>query len=340
MSQLAIVGVTVVLLFSFTFDNTPSVFAEDGFGMIVENIAASLDCDMAIFNLACSISSADISLVHFPSPVNMNDAHLKNCTSINAMFNVAESFLIFQFNDTSGSSAKADADALISLMNAAFGLTFTHNSTTVYTVPYLYVVVTYIAEGKSDMQTFLTNLKTRCIDASVSGFSEVLPTLFTHAINKTVVLTATNSSSTWYNMLIAQYGTSFPTGSGEHTVDILYYLGTGNLRSSEYAKVGMYYVSPVVLTINSSSTITFVSCQPPETSAPIYSAGWYVPNHGPANQIAGTMYFADQPNIGELITFTFQGTVIPEFTALTSILTIILISAILLHLRRQQKTTH
>lgn len=281
-----------------------------------------------------------MSLVHFPSSVNMNDAHLANCSSINVLFTEATTLLTFVFNGTSASDARTNADAMIPSMNTAFSSTFIHNSTTTYYTPYQYVVVVYIADAKIDMQTFLTNLKTDCIDSTVNGFSEVLPQFFTHAESKTIMLTATNASTTWYNMLFAQYNTTFPVSTGNHTVDILYYLGTGSLRPSDYAQFGGYYISPVVLTINSSSTITFVSCQPPETSMPIYSVGWYVPNHGPANQIAGTMYFADQPNIGELITFTFEGVVVPEFTALTTLLTITLISAILLLLHRPKRTTH
>jgi hypothetical protein len=338
--QLAIAVVAVVLLFSFAFGNTCSA-EDDGYevGMLVENIVASLDCDTATFSLACSISSANISLVHFPSPVDMNDTSLKNCTVVNVVFNTEKSILTFHFNDTSESNARTNADAMVPSMNAAFDVTFTHNSTVTYPMPYQYVVVIYTAEGKSDMSTFLTSLKTKCIGADAHGFSEVLPTLFTHADNKTVMLTATNASSTWYNMLTAEYSTAFPLGSGEHTVDILYYLGTGSLQPSEYAKMGIYYTSFVSLTVESNDTVTFVSCQPDNVTMPIYLAGWYVPEYGPANQISGTLYFGDSPNIGEVITFTFQGTVIPEFTALTSMLVIMLISAILLHLRRHQRIT-
>jgi len=331
----------MIALFAFTFSNAHAKYADGEIdGMVIETIAASLDCDTAAFNMACTIASANMSLIHFPSPINMNDEHLENCSSISVIFTDAESVLTFVFNETSESDARTNADAMILSINTAFSLTFAHNSTYTYYVPDQYVVVIYVAEEISDMQTFLTNLKTGCIDSSVDGFSDVLPTFFTHAESKTVILIAINASSTWYNMLIAEYDTTFPLGTGQHTIDILYYLGTGSLRPSDYAQLGGYYMSPVMLTINSSSIITFVSCHPDETLMPIYSAGWYVPEKGPANQITGTMYFGNTPNIGELINFTFEGTVIPEFTALTSILAIILISTILIHLRHQQKTTH
>lgn len=337
--QFAIVSLALITLFAFTCGNAHAEYEDEIDSMIVETITASLDCDTATFSMACTIASENISLVHFPSPVNMNDAHLEFCSSISAIFTVDTSVLTFVFNETSESDARTNADAMIPLVNTAFSLTFTHNSTISYYVPYQYVVVTYVAEGKSDMQTFLTNLKTGCIDSSVDGFSDVLPTIFTHAESETILLTATNTSSTWYNMLMAEYDTTFPQGSGEHTVNILYYLGTSSLRPSEYANVSGYYFSPVALTINSSSSITFVNCQPNEVSMPYYSTGWWVPNHGPANQITGTMYFGNNPNIGELVTFTFQGPVIPEFTTLTTILAITLMSTTLLLLRRQQKIT-
>jgi hypothetical protein len=336
--QLAIAIVAIVLLFPFAFGNTCSAVDDgDEVGMLVENIVASLDCDTATFNLACSISSADISLVHFPSPVDMNDTSLKNCTVISVVFTTEESILTFHFNDTSESNARANADAMIPSMNAAFDVTFAHNSTVTYPLPYPYVAVIYTAEGKSDMSTFLTSLKTECIGADAHGFSEVLPTLFTHADNKTVMLIATNASSTWYNMLAAEYSTAFPLGSGQHTVNILYYLGTGSLQPSEYAKMGIYYTSFVSLTVESSDTVTFVSCQPDEVTMPTISAGWYVPEKGPGNQISGILYFGNNPAGYEVITFTFQGVVISEFTVLTSIIAIMLISAILLHLRRHQR---
>jgi len=335
--QLAITSLAIITLFAFTFNNAHAKYTDGIESMVTETIAASLDCDTAVFRMACTIASDNMSIVHFPSPVNMNDEHLKNCTSISVIFTDATSVLTFVFDETSESDARTNADSMIPSMNAAFDLTFIHNSTTTYYTPNQYVVVIYIAEGKSDMQTFLTNLKTDCIDSTVDGFSDVLPTFFTRAINETILLTATNASSTWYNMLIAEYETTFPLGSGEHTVDILYYLGTGSLRPSDYANISLYYLSTVMLTINSSSAITFVSCQPDEVFMPYSSAGWYVSSHGPANQISGIMYFGNTPNIGEVITFTFEGTVIPEFTALTSILTIMLISTILLLLRRQQK---
>jgi hypothetical protein len=339
--QLAIASVAVVLLFPFAFGNICRAYGADEIGsMLEENIIASLDCSTAAFHLACSISSMNISLVHFPSPVDMNDVNLKNCTSITGTFNTAASGLLFLFNDTSESSARADADAMIPSMNSAFNLTFTHNSTISYSLPHPYVIVTYIAEGKSDMQTFLGSLKTASIGADVHGFSEVLPTLFTHADNKTVILTATNASSTWNNMLIAEYDTSFPIGSGNHTVDILYYLGTSSLQPSAYANLlGYYYTSFVSLTISSNATLTFVSCQPAEIMTPFTSAGWYVPEKGPGDQLSGVLYFGESGSIGEVVTFTFEGTIIPEFTALTSMLAIILICAILLCLRRYRRIT-
>lgn len=337
--QLTIVSFAMIMLLSSSIGNIRSAYAEDGVGgMIVENIVASLDCDTAAFHMACTIASANMSLVHFPSPVNMNDAHLANCTSIIVVFTETTTVLTFMFNETSEGDARTNADAMLLSMNTAFNSTFAHNSTITFSYPYQFVSVNYVADAKADIQTFLANLETDCIDSTVDGFSEVLPSFFTRAESKTIILTATNASSTWYNMLVAEYDTSFPLGSGEHTIDILYYLGTGSLRPSEYTNVGMYYTSYVSLTINSSSTVTFVSCQPDEAAFPLVSAGWYVPIKEPANEISGTMYFGNTPNIGEVITFTFQGTVIPEFTALTSILTIMLIYTILLHLRRHRKT--
>ena len=76
--------------------------------------------------------SYDSLLVHYPDVVNLNDTYLSNCTSVIAMFENVISELMFNFNDTETLEARANADAMIPSMNSAFGLTFIHNSTTLY----------------------------------------------------------------------------------------------------------------------------------------------------------------------------------------------------------------
>ena len=51
-------------------------------GFYTESIAITVDCDTARINLACTLMSMNSSLIHYPSPVNLNDSHLVNCLSV------------------------------------------------------------------------------------------------------------------------------------------------------------------------------------------------------------------------------------------------------------------
>jgi hypothetical protein len=275
-----------------------------------------------------------MSQVHFPDPVDFNDPHMLNCSSVVVAFTDNSSTLMFYFNYTSSVEAKNNADAMIPSMNSAFDITFVYQAT--YTFPY--VVVHYSADAKSDMAAFLATLKTECISPDVQGFSEVLPTLFTHAEERTITLMAVNYTTSWYNTLVADYETAYPEGTGQHTVDILYYLGVSSLQPSSYSLMGGYYFSLVSLSITSSSSpITFVSCQPPETSMPYTSSGWFIPEKGPTDEISGTLYFGNDPSAREAITFTFEGSVIPELNLAATMLLMILVSALTLSLNKRRK---
>jgi hypothetical protein len=292
-------------------------------GMYSENMAISVDCEAGKLSLSCTLYSYDYLLVHYPDVVNLNDTHLSNCTSVIAVFENVTSELMFNFNDTEASEARANADAMIPSMNSAFGLTFIHNSTTSVSLPYPYTSVIYVADGNLDMQAFLGTLKTQCVGPDVHGFSDALPTLFAHADGSRITLNAVNVSSYWVCSLTAEYDTAFPSGAGSQTINVLYYLGNASnpLKPSEYSKaLGYYLYSSVQLSIDSNDTIYYVSCQPQNISMPIYNDGWFVSDPGPGTYVEANFYFGGNASAGSVLTFTFNGTVVPESLTLPALL--------------------
>jgi hypothetical protein len=306
-------------------------------GFYMESLVMSVDCDSARLDLACTLTSTNTSLIHYPAPVNLNDAHLVECGSVAVTFSMVSTMLTFQFNGTDETAARSNADAMIPSMNTAFGATFTHYATYPVSLPYPYVVVIYQADPKSNLATFLADLKGSCFSPDVGGFSNVLPTLFSHAENATIIITALNYTTDWSHTFIAEYDTAFPAGSGSHTVDILYCLGASGLQPSQYAWLGIYYISYVTLTVDSSEALSFTSCVPSRVFTPLASAGWYVPQEA-GNTISGTLSFGNSIPAWETITFTFEGNIVPEFSGLTSILLIAFASAMLLYLRKHSRT--
>lgn len=306
--------------------------------LLTEYITISVDCTMGRLDLACTIQSTNSTLVHYPNPVYLSDPHLVNCTSITATFSKVDSMLLFQFNDTSKAIVEDNAAAVISSMNTAFGLTFMFNASVVISMPSPYVTVTYKATAKADLSAFLGDLKTNCFGTDVGGFSNVLPTLFAQAENETISIMAVNVTSDWTYTFLAEYDTAFPAGSGNHTVDVLHYLGTSTLQPSPYAwfSIYYYYMSYVRLTIHSSETIYFVSCHPAEVTGSYFNPGWYVPTKS-GQEVTGTLYFGNSIPEWNIINFTFDGNIIPEYSPIPLVFLITFVSATVLYLRKRMK---
>jgi hypothetical protein len=79
-------------------------------------------------------------------------------------------------------------------------------------------VVVYKAGAKADLPAFLAGLKTSCFSSDVGGFSNVLPTLFSHAENETIMITTLNFTTAWDHSFAAEYDTAFPAGSARANV--------------------------------------------------------------------------------------------------------------------------
>ncbi len=132
-----LVTATLAAVLVLLASSRQTIFANGSIaGIYIEYITISVDCTRGRLNLACTLQSSNSTLIHYPSPVDLSDIHLVNCTSIIATFSKTDSTLLFQFNDTSEAVAKDNADAVISSMNTAFDLTFTYNSSSLISLPY------------------------------------------------------------------------------------------------------------------------------------------------------------------------------------------------------------
>ena len=285
--------------------------------------------------MSCSLLSTNYSQIHLPSGINITEAYLLNCSGIAVSFDHFHSILTLSFNDTTPSQARDNSDIMIPSMNIAFDTTFVWNATIIASPPDKYVHVLYLAPAKTDMGSLLADLKPSCVESDVAGFSNVLPTMFTHSTNETILLTFSNQSEDWTGYILTTFEANLSPGSGTHTIDFLYYLGTGSLEPSPYSNFGGYYLTSTVgITVNSDASISFVGCQPAE-AAMLGMPGWFITSRGPGSTVSGMMYYGNDPSIGNVITFSFSGTVVPEFTTLTLLLSFALVLAGLLCVRKR-----
>jgi hypothetical protein len=119
---------------------------------------------------------------------------------------------------------------------------------------------------------------------------------------------------------------SIPLGLGSHTIDVLDLLGVSSLASSShsYDETKATYRARA-LPIGSSNPVSFLSCEPhPILVSPTPSdKGWTIKETYPTF-LTAEFSFRNDPSTTAPLSFTFNGTVIPEFTSLMLILTFVL----------------
>jgi len=282
-----------------------------------EMIMLNVMCDQATASISLTIISNNYSLVHFPSAVNMFDSHLEEAVEImvgrtpTLIGDTYSTFLICAFDDISSEEARAAADAMTPSIGTAFGVSFSWEATNASDTE---VVVSYIAIGSVGLDDFAEHLASNCFAEDVDGLSEVISLM--HPVF-TVGITAYKDAGSfeWMTSVTAAIlGTSISTGSDSHTIDVLDLLGASSLAPSPYGyddDVGAY-VSQVMLTITSSSFLSFVSCQPPLASLP-NERGW-TDSALPTLIMTQFSFGSDATPVTEL-TYTFSGAVIPEFVS-------------------------
>ena len=287
-----------------------------------EEVQISVDCDHAGVVVILRVYSKNYTLLHFPVEVNMSDPHLKNAYGVYLDATTYQTSLRYVFTDITDEEARANADAVTPSMNTAFGISFTWQQTSVGQV-------TYTASGQSDMTSFAELLVSTCVAENVNGFSNSLPSLVARAKEPIgVSIWCWKQNGNWVT-LIGTSGLliSIPPGSDSHTIDVLDLLGVSYLAPSShsYDETKATYRATIELPIVSSNPVSFLSCEPhPILESPTPSdKGWTITETYPT-YLTAEFSFGNDPSSTAPLSFTFNGTVIPEFTSSMLILTFLL----------------
>ena len=307
-----IVGIVVISILMLAMISPPKVSAVEENLLPFEHIAVYLDCDKAQLTVASGIQPGNnTNLVHFPSSVNVLALFDVGCTRLYTVFGKKSSLLAFEFNNIGSSEAKARADQWAQIIETAFNTTFTWQYTNTSST---YVGVRYTNSGATNATIYLCLRQYINWSAGIGGFSTTIQGELTHFAEYTdynVGVGARKESSKGPNSydigLTVSYTKKMATGMGSHTIDVLSLLGVTSLAPSPYAldnNTGIYS-STVFLTINSSTPVAFVSCEPSPLN-PSGIRGWY---STPSDW--QFMFKNDNSSVSPL-TFTFTGTIMPE----------------------------
>ncbi|MEM2970996.1 MAG: hypothetical protein QW270_01040 [Candidatus Bathyarchaeia archaeon] len=298
-----------------------------------ENINVFVNCTTAVVSIQSMVMSSDVSLLNFTAEVDMSRTELENATTIALVFSQAQSVLVFAFNNTDESTAHSNADAVKDSIETAFETSFTFNSTGTSDS---YVNVTYTGSDKTDLADYTEDLMQKCLASNLGGFSLT----FVPLAQKTGALVSVGANKEsggfdWMYYMGVGYSTSIPTGTGNHTIEILELLNVDSLAPSQYAAIEIGYSSMVMLTVSSNETITYVSCEPGEISPPEQLRGWFINPKSGTSLMAYFSFGSDSSPVSPL-SFTFNGNVVPEFTALTLMAMLVLAATLVLMVKKQK----
>lgn len=337
-----------VLTFILAIAYSAPVRASDS-SIVTEKIRFEVYCGSATVEVAeFSVLTDNYTLIHFPSEADMSDSHLENATAVYVMGSTIGTFLGYTFENVTLEEARANADAVTPSMSAAFDVSFTWFSNYTYDSA---VQILYNATGQSNLTSFAEWLTSTCVAEDVDGFSNVLPSLVTqlwaspeNRPNLMVFVFAGKEAGS-FNWLMNGIGfpsggrpyLSIPPGSNSHTIDVLSLLGVSALSPSPYSfyTIGEteFSMSQIDLDITSEGLISFAYCEPPLAPTP-GEKGWSLIETYP-DYIHAMFGFGDDPSPVTQLSITFTGTVIPEFTPLTTLLTLMLAAASILALKKK-----
>ena len=292
--------------------------------VLMEMLMIFVDCNNASAETMITVISDNDTLTSFPSSVDLGAPHLDNATTVSAMSSPSLSILMYGFENISEGDAETNADIVTPSISSAFGVSFTHestwtNDTTVY--------VNYTGPGQSDMTGFVNSMLSECIHEDVHGFTDAIPNLATKTPESSFGLTATKEvGNDWLLGVIAMSNSTIPTGSNSHTIDVLELLDVSSLAPSplSFNASEDYYTSLVWLTFDCDPSVTFISCVPPELAGDLSERGWV------DMLFAYGFFFGNESSPVETLTLTFGGTVIPEFTPVSSVIAALSIAACLI----------
>lgn len=297
-----------------------------------ETINVFVNCTTALVSTQSMVMSDDTSFVCFPAGIDLSQTELESATTIMLSFLRTQSLLVCVFENIAPNSARTIADSVKPSIETGFDTSFTWLSTG---SSGNYVNVTYAGSGKTNLVGYTEWLMQRCLASDLSGFSLTFTTIAQEP-NAFVSVSAFKESGgfDWTYSMIAGYSTNIPTGTGSHKIDILNLLNVDSLSPSSYALSGGAYSSMVMLTIYSDETVSYVSCEPGLMSPPLQLRGWIsVPI--PGTSLTTYFTFGNDPSPVNNLSYTFNGTVVPEFTALTLIVMLMLAATIVLITKKQ-----
>jgi hypothetical protein len=325
----------LLCLFILTINNTQIfiVNAAASDPEFAESINVFVNCTTAMVSTQAMVMSSDTSFVRFPAGIDLSRTELESATTIMLSFLKTQSLLVCVFENIAPSSAQTIADSMKPSIENGFDTSFTWLSTG---SSGNYVNVTYSRPGKTNLVGYTEWLMQRCLASDLGGFSLTFTTTMAQEPNAFVSVNAFKESGgfDWTYSMLTGYSTNIPTGTGNRKIDILNLLNVNSLSPSSYAESDGAYSSTVMLTIYSNETVSYVSCEPGEASS-TQPRGWFkVPI---PNQLMAYFNFGDDPSPVSPLSFTFGGKVVPEFTALALIATLILAATIILIIKRQLK---
>lgn len=308
--------------------------AADPDPFFTEMVMIHADCSNASVTTLLSVSSDNPLLVHFPYLVwKYGEEYLENATLVSVMTSANRSVLTYEFENISEAEAEMNADAVTVWIDSYFGVSFTYESTWSNNS---IVHVSYAGDGQSCMPCFVNAILSDCVDESVDGFSDAIPSLAAKTTTSYFGFSAVKENEgNWTIGVAAVCNSTILPGSNSHTIDVLALLGVSSLAPSLYSYnvTADYYESIVWLNLECDPPVTFVSCDPPEKQnfTDPSERGWF-----DMWSFYGFSFGNDSSPV-ETLTFTFSGTVIPEFEPSTIIITIMSITASLITFKWQMK---
>jgi hypothetical protein len=285
---------------------------------LMEIVNVDVNCTTAKVSVVCGVISNNTVLVHFPAEINMNAVELENATEVMVGFSTEDSFLWIVFNNTEVSGAEKYANVTVeTYFELVFGRSFTHNSTSVEDT---YVNVTFTGSAVANLTEYTEWLMMECLASDLEGFSLTFIPMTNETGAYTLIGARKESGGfDWMYAMGVMYHTTIPDGPSEHTIDVLDLLDVESLAPSPYSQgqsgITIVYMSMVMLTINSNTTVTFVSCEPGQASPP--ARGWYIYPQISPTELQATFMFGDNPSPVTALSLTFSGIIIPEFTTPT-----------------------
>lgn len=291
-----------------------------------ESVSITVDCTKGTVDVSsseyCSAVN-DTTPLHTPSGVNLTNMNWNDVREVTLTFSTSNSTISIWLLNTS--AARSIGDAWATMLSTPFQTSFTYEYTA-------FSFIDYNATGKSNLPQYMQSLMSWCFASDLNGFS---PTFVQIAGQPGAYITVdmyTTSNNEWAYTVKCSYETSMPTGSGDHTVDVLHLLGVTSLTPSSYS--GSYdstyltevYDASVDVTMIPSQTVTYTSSQPPglATTMPL---GVLAPRGWHDYTGAGTapvFSFMNDSSPANQLTYTFNGAVVPEFPS-TMILSLFMV---------------